>query len=66
MTEKRGKAALEQVDNMMVAVSHSLFREILLVFPSVMSSLIVFSLFNAGHYGGCLGSPRLLEAPQPS
>ena len=65
MTEKRGKTALEQAASMMVAVSHSSFREILLVFSSVMSLLIIFSLFNAGCYGGCSGSLRLLEAPRP-
>ena len=65
MTEKRGKAALEQAASMMVAVSHFSFREILLVFSSVMSLLIVFSLFNAGSYGDWLGSLRLLEAPRP-
>ena len=45
MTEKRRKATLEQATTMMVAVSHFPFREILLVFSRVMSSLIVFSLF---------------------
>ena len=65
MTKKRGKVALEQVATMKVAVTHSSFREILLTFPGIMSLLIVFSLFNAGRYDGWLGSPRLLEAPQP-
>ena len=43
MTEKSGKSALEQTANMMVAVNHSSFRGILLVFSSVMSLLIAFS-----------------------
>ena len=50
MIKKRGKAALEQAANVMVAVSHSLIRKILLTFPGIMSLLIFFSLFNAGHY----------------
>ena len=37
---------------MMVAVSHFPFRKIILVFSSAMSSLIIFSWFNAGRYGG--------------
>ena len=65
MIEKRMKTALEQATSMMVAVSHFPFREILLVFSSVMSLLIVFSLFNTGRYGDCFGSLRLLEAPRP-
>ena len=32
MTEKKGKATLEQAASMMVVVSHSSFREILLTF----------------------------------
>ena len=63
MTEKRGKTALEQAASMMVAVSHSSFREILLVFSSVMSSLITLSLLIARHNDGGLGSPRLLKTP---
>ena len=64
MMEKKGKATLEQVASMMVAVSHSLLREILLTFLDVMSTLIVFSVFNVGRYGSGLGSPRLLKAPR--
>ena len=63
MTEKRGKVALEQAANMMVAVSYSSFKKTLITFSSVMSSLIAFPLSNAGCYGSGLGSPRLLEAP---
>ena len=63
MTEKRGKAALEQVVSMMVSVSYSSFKKTLFIFWSVMSSLIAFPLYNVGCNGGGLGSPRLLEAP---
>ena len=63
MTKKMGKVALEQAASMMVAVSYSLSKEILLTFPSVTSSLTVFSLVNAGRYGGGLGSPKLLKTP---
>ena len=48
MTEKRGKATLEQATSMMVAVGHSLLKESLPTFLGVISSLIAFSLFIAG------------------
>ena len=63
MTENKGKVALEQAISMMVAVSHSSFRGILLVFSSVMSSLIAFSLLIVGRNGCGLGPLGLLETP---
>ena len=58
--EKRGNDALEQAANMMVAVSYLSSKQTFSLL-SVISSLITFPLFNARHYGGGLGSPRLLK-----
>ena len=64
MIEKRGKVALEQTANMMVAVSYSSVKKNPFTFSSVISPLIFFFfLSNTGHYGGGLGSTRLFEAP---
>ena len=61
MREKRGKDTLEQAASMMMVVSTT--SSLCKISLTIACYLFIFSLFNAGRYGGGRGSPGLLEAP---
>ena len=48
MMEKRGMAAFDQAANMMVAVSHLLFRNILIIFKCLEIADLFFFVFWQG------------------